>query len=711
MFLRKAPFILTISLVCILNTLYSQVDTSKASVTIEIISLEELLNLGIDVVSKKTQKISEAPAIVTIITDDQIEQLGVQKLFEVLEYVPGFTVHDTYWQKLNTSRGVSMTMYNDKILMLINGIPTYSACTMEYFLDLVPLISIKRIEIIRGPGSTLYGTNAFSAVINVVTKDEKSGEMVNAYLSGGSFRNTGAGLSINDNIGEFIFYFGGTYTNDDGFVKKNFVDEVGARGDNVYEYDISNLFGSLKFQNFTLNTGYMFTRRTVFGPMPRFISANNGNLGTGGRRNDEKLFLNLMYDNKLSEKLNAKLTFHYDFTDSQTDLGTTGEWLYRDALKLITATKAPDYYRMTGWLFLGEAQLTYTLNDNLSFLGGVSYEKRITENIADLFSDYNGERLFSGSTLETGAENINIIVDDVSGYLQVDGKFDKLGYVAGLRATYLGISKETNITPRAGLVYNISKSSSVKALYGEAFRGAGPQEQYYKVPGIIVGADAIGKGLKPERIKTYELALDQDFFERYKLRINGFILNVFDMIARRDATATDKAISPLIGNAKIYDNVGQQKISGVEIELNGYPTNTISFFANFSYKDGSRYDDNGNQTYDFIENMEHITANAGLSFKLDKLTISPNFQYVGDRKGTLVSKPNEMLTVDGFGLLNIAATYMLNYNLQLSFSTRNIFNKEYWYPETSRRNMQQLPGGPGRSIYVKLSYLIGKSKD
>jgi iron complex outermembrane receptor protein len=493
-------------------------------------SLEDLMNIKVSTVSKKAQSISEAPAIITVITAEQIEELGVQGISELMTFVPGFTVADSYWKRqIVTSRGVKMTLYNDKILMLVNGIPAYGAAAMEHFLDLVPITSIKQIEIIRGPGSTLYGTNAFAAVINIITKEGKTNNIGQAYIKGGSFKTREAGASFGDQSGDFSYHFGVLMKNNDGFVKTA-IDEAGVEADIAYENDINAFYTDLAYKNVSINAGYYSQRYGKFGPIPAFYSGNRQHVD-GGQGIIEKYYINGIFDKQLSEKFNTKISLHYDNVDKQHGTGDFGYNVYYNELGLIDTTVAPDYYRFGGYLMQGEAQLGYTISDKLSFIGGISVENRTTQNLADLYSDYNGDLLFAGST-----EKMPFSVLDYGIYLQADGSFGKLGYVAGIRATYLGISEKMYFTPRVGLVYNFSKSSSVKLLYGEAFRGAGPQEQYYKVPQIIYGPDVFGEGLEPERIKTYELAWDQTLMEKYKIRVNGFYLNVFDIIGRRPAT-------------------------------------------------------------------------------------------------------------------------------------------------------------------------------
>ena len=704
--LRK--FLLVFLIIFIISPLssFAQEDDDFAEM-----SLEDLMNIKVSTVSKKSQSISEAPAIITVITAEQIEELGVQGIPELMTYVPGFTVADSYWKRqIVTARGIKMTLYNDKILMLVNGIPAYGAAAMEHFLDLIPITSIKQIEIIRGPGSTLYGTNAFAAVINIITKDGKTNNNGQVYIKGGSFKTREVGAAFGDQSGDFSYHFGVLMKNNDGFVKTA-IDEAGKTADIAYENDINAFYTDLTYKDVSINAGYYSQRYGKFGPTPNFNYGNREHID-GGKGVIEKYYINGIYDKQLSEKFNTKITLHFDNVDKQHDIGNFGSVIYHNYLGLVDTTTATDYYRFGGYLLQGEAQLGYTISDKISFIGGISVENRTTENLADLYSDYNGDNLFAGST-----EKMPFSVLDYGIYLQADGSFGKLGYVVGIRATYLGISENMYFTPRVGLVYNFSKSSSVKLLYGEAFRGAGPQEQYYLVPMIIYGPDVFDRGLEPERIKTYELALDQTLMEKYKIRINGFYLNVFDIIGRRLPTTVESADPNFLGG-RVYDNLGEQTIYGGELELNAYPADNIQIWANFSYKDGrvgekdSVLNSSGTViAIDEIPFMENITANAGITFKLldKKLLIVPSFQYVGEREGYLEKKTDPVYkdtkaSLDAYALLNLTASYKFNEKYNLSVSALNLFDKTYYYPADVRKNLEYLPGGPGIAVYFKLGY-------
>ncbi len=673
------------------------------------LDLEQLLNLDLSSVLKKTQTIHETPAIVSIITADQIRTMGAQSIFDVLATVPGFTVQDSYWKRqLVTARGIKQTLYNDKILVLVNGISAYDAAALEHYLDFMPLSSLQRIEIIRGPGSTLYGTNAFAAVINLITKEEITGKNLEAFVESGSFFTTETGFTFIDKKDKLAFHLSGSLKNNEGYRKNDVPDNTSKTSDILYEHDNASIFTSLSYKAFTLQTGGMAQKWSKFGPMPRHVFGNNGDIMQGGRTWHNKAYLNGIFDKNFSNEFNIRATFNMDYSDQQADIGQFGQSIYLNLLHLIDSTQAPDFYRFGGNLFGGSLQAMYTFSEKFSLISGFTSEHRITTHLADLYSDRDGDNLFQGSTKE-----MPFGVTDLGFYVNADGKFGKLGYVAGVRATYLGISEKMYFTPRVGLVYTLGDESSVKLLYGEAFRGAGPQEQFYKVPVLIYGKDAIGQALDPEKIKTIELALDQGITAKYKVRINGFFNIIDDIITRRSASAAELLIIDPSGNMAstlVYDNFGSQKIYGFEMEAIGYPTEKINFWANLGYKNGE-FDTKSpltaaDTTFNYIPFMEKVTANVGLSFKIGNLTISPIYHYVGKREGYLRNLVSDIQTVDAYGLVNLNVSYRVSHRLTLSVMGKNLTNETYFYPEEVRREILTIPGGSGLGVFGKILFRL-----
>ncbi len=676
-------------------------------------SLEDLMDVTVTTASKREEKISDAPAIITTVTAKQIEDYGVQTLPELLRYVPGFTVEDTYWRgPIITSRGVAMTLYNDKILMLIDGVPAYEAVTLEYYLDVVPVTAISRLEIIRGPGSTLYGTNAFSGVINIITKTGIAKDF--AYVKGGTFNTKSAGFTMGKNHGETSWMVSGTFTDNEGYNHTLPMDERGNEGVNLnYENDIQNIIGKFKYKGLSITTGYYFQNIAKFS-MTTNIAYGGNQVKDAGMAEHTKYYANLSYDFfRNNDKLDAKITLHYDYMDKENGVGEFGTLNLANALvgddtypldltSLDTSFYAPNYSLYKGQLFNTDAQVSYQFNEKLSLIGGITHEIRNVDNVYTMLGERDGKVIptHEGS-LPFPPDQIN----DFGGYLQVNGTlFGELRYTAGLRFTYLGISEETYLTPRVALVYPLMDKLNVKVLYGQAFRGPGFQEQYFKVDGVAYGANAVGRSLKPERIDTYEVAFDWELSDKISLRINGFYLNTFDQILRRPLGSDSLILGH--NNGLIYDNAGEQHIYGGELELNTMVHKNVALFANASYRDGEDKDTNEDLPY-FI----HFTGNAGATVTLfDKLRFSPTIQYIGPNTGTLgattpsLYEDGQEVNIDGYMLLNFVLQYKPSEKLTFAAEVNNLTGTKYYYPERIRRFIPKLPGGPQQAFYLKLKY-------
>jgi len=135
-------------------------------------SIEDLMELKITSVSKKAEKLSDAAAAVFVITNDDIRRSGATSVPEVLRMVPGLQVARIDANKwVVTSRGFS-GFFSNKLLVLIDGRSVYTPLYSGVFWDVqdLPLQDVERIEVIRGPGATLWGANAVNGVINILTK-------------------------------------------------------------------------------------------------------------------------------------------------------------------------------------------------------------------------------------------------------------------------------------------------------------------------------------------------------------------------------------------------------------------------------------------------------------------------------------------------------------------------------------------------------------
>ncbi len=154
-------------------------------------SLEDLLNIQVTSVSKKEQKLSKTGAAVYVITQDDIERSGATNIPDLLRMAPGVNVAQINANSWAISIRGFNDRYADKVLVLIDGRSVYSPDTSGVFWDQqnLPLEDIERIEVIRGPGGTVWGANAMNGVINIITKSAKATKGGLLRAAGGSQAN------------------------------------------------------------------------------------------------------------------------------------------------------------------------------------------------------------------------------------------------------------------------------------------------------------------------------------------------------------------------------------------------------------------------------------------------------------------------------------------------------------------------------------------
>jgi len=330
-----------------------------------------------------------------------------------------------------------------------------------------------------------------------------------------------------------------------------------------------------------------------------------------------------------------------------------------------------------------ELSSTFQIGSITALNGGILYEYQHS----DPYYFYKYE---TGEIDKTSSAYLNeYSTSDLAAYLQLETKIaQKLGLIAGLR---LNNNKDygTKITPRAGAVYNFSSRFSLKALYGQAFRNPNFFEKYVATVNVLFGDDK----LNPEKIDTFDLGMDWLLDKNNSLRVNYFYLSTNDLITRSKVIPAGEK-----GNTKNtpqYGNSLGQKISGLEAELKGRILTRIDYFLNVSsiFSAKEKKDDSD------VLFVPKFLSNGGFNIKFGKFTVSPYFQYVSAKKGKLANGTE--VEVASYLLLNLNLLYEINKNLSLQLIGKNLTDQEYAYPEYIRRNIAEIPGGPGFQIYAR----------
>ena len=192
---RSHPFTTLAAIVLVASQLaLAQTATKPADEDFANKSIEELMNVPVSSVARKDQKLSKTPAAVYILTEEAIRRSGATIIPDLLRVVPGVQVAELQSNRWAISVRGFNGIYSDKLLVLVDGrtvyAPSFSGVYWDQLLE-IPLDTIERIEVVRGPGASLWGANAMNGVINIITKPSAETQGTQIVTGGGSSQ-TGA---------------------------------------------------------------------------------------------------------------------------------------------------------------------------------------------------------------------------------------------------------------------------------------------------------------------------------------------------------------------------------------------------------------------------------------------------------------------------------------------------------------------------------------
>jgi iron complex outermembrane recepter protein len=180
----------------------------SAQTDLTTLKIEDLMNVDVTSASKRDEKISRVPAAIYVITQQDIERSGATNVADVLRMVPGLEVaqiNPSAWAI--SARGFN-GQYANKLLVLVDGLAVYSPIFSGVYWDAqdVALDSIERVEIIRGPGAAIWGTNAVNGVVNIITKRAEDTLGGTASVHGGTIEHGGGSVRYGGSIGAYGSY-------------------------------------------------------------------------------------------------------------------------------------------------------------------------------------------------------------------------------------------------------------------------------------------------------------------------------------------------------------------------------------------------------------------------------------------------------------------------------------------------------------------------
>ena len=658
--------------------------------------------------SKVLEDISKSAALITVITDKQIRQMGARDLHDILRSVPGISYQNERHGGVDYDvRGIAKDA-DQHILFLMNsyslntnywgGIgPSYLPITVD---------NIKRVEVIRGPASSLYGSNAFAAIVNIITYEAEDLDGLQITARGGNFETAQVNALFGKTFGEVGIALDFDYS------------EYGSYQGYI-EQDVQTMLDLIFGSNASLAPGYT---RESSEKLDFMLTLRYKGLRFDGRYADRERVpsigispvlnnhsetpstdyaLGLSYTQDVATGVNllgkvyhnyTHMDYYYQVYPEGAVLPTTdGQQVQPEVWPEGLIGAPSNKNTRTG----AELQTTVLLHESNTLVGGVTYEymeqydvKALSNYLATPIKDVVIPR---GEVSEVShIQNYNRDVSRRFAALFLEDLWDireDLRLTLGARYDdYSDVSGSFN--PRAGLVWEYKQGYDMKALYGRAFRAPNFYELYNMNNPAFVG----NPDLKPETVDTYELSLGAQFTPSFNSRITGFYNIIQDSIDLATYETQD-----------VFENRSEIRTSGIEFEFK-YDIGRGTYLGmNYTYQD-SKNQDTGEQPYNVPKHKGNLMANIRFSKHLNFYTDLYFQKGFTRQKDDIREEDNP-----GFQVINvtlIGGKFIPKLaGLELRGSVYNVFDLDYTVPTANDGLSVDFPM-PGRSFLVGLRYMF-----
>ena len=632
-------------------------------------SLEQLGNIPVYSASMHSQPSGDAPSSVTVITAAEIQEHGYHTLADILRTVRSFYVtYDRNYESIGV-RGVAQPGdYNTRVLVLVDGhrvndnIYDTAPIGTEFPIDVE---MIERIEIIRGSVSSLYGSNALFAVINVVTRQAQAVDGLELSAETASFNTYKGRISYGRALGQLQFVISGSFYGSRGpnqLFYKEFDSPETNNGVASHADDdqLGTALATVSFKDFSLQAVYGTREKGV--PTGAYDVVFND---SGTRTTDSHGYIDARYEHTFAGNWALLARLFYD------RYAYEGTYINPSSLSPSGINPNLDYADGKWWGTQIQAVKTVLKGNRIT--AGVEIRDNIRQDqsnfdVAPFSLDLNDKR----TSLVGGI------------YLQDEVPITKsLALNAGVRFDhYSGFAGSTD--PRVALVYRPKSQTNLKFIYGKAFRIPNVYERYYAaVP------DLPNPALQPEKLNSTEAVWEQGLTDRVWISTSAFHITADGLISQM----------MLDDGSFIFRNIQDAVSNGIEFELRGRLPHGLEGVVSYSFQEAKDRD-----TQLSLNNSPRHLGKVDLVQPMmrRKLFASLNAQY---RSGmtTFAGESVSSFPVVNFDLFG----QQIGKHLDLSVSLNNLLDKTYYDPPSTavpEGSIQQ----DGRTFRVKMTWHLGK---
>jgi iron complex outermembrane receptor protein len=645
-------------LLCAVSATASAQDSAHT----EVQDLDGLLSTPISTGAKYAQDIRQVSGSVSIVTAEDIRRFGYRSLEDVLQSMTGiYTSYDRNYAQVGT-RGFSRpTDYNNRVLLLMDGHSTNESIWGLAMLGeelVLDLRAVDRIEVIRGPASALYGTGAMFAVINVITKSGSALQRARVEVGGGNYGRESGTAAGGFGLGSRgAVAMSAMVENRDGRdVYFPEFDSPATHNGIAHNLDYQRRAGGLFSANLgDLSLHSQYTYRVKGIPTASYGQIFNDPLSLV---HDTRGYLELKYDHDLSAVHHLTARTYYDN-------------YYYDGT-----------YPLSGDLFVERAS-----NRVLGAETALRWDP-VPRNRVTAGAEY---RWNARTRFETWDQSVRSFVLDqsfsvVSLYLQDDFQIlDKLSLLMGARHDESSIAGGAT-TPRVAMIYHPNSGTTLKAMYGRAFRA----------PSLYESAlPATGEQLKAERLTMAEFIWMQRL---------GKTALLTSSLYRYDVDRLIDVVSDSAGRL-YYSNLGEARALGIEATLDVRPARRLHGYLNYSI---GRAQDHATGIQ--LTNSPDHLLKAGLAAEVTaRVSAAAELRYESGRKTVQATRTdpfliaNLNLEIHPFGRAGTPGGIDHLDGFDLAVRLTNLFDKRYAYPggtEHVQAGIEQ----DGRAVMVRMGY-------
>lgn len=681
--------------------------------------------------NRQAERLQDVPANVQVVTAKEIQSRNIRNTAQAVSMVTGVSASQSVEGTVNL-RGYS----SKNVLVLVDGQPVNSAWNGDVDWNMIPVNNIRKIEVVSGGQSALYGGRAVGGVINIMTKTQKQdGLHGSAYVTYGSHATVNQGYNL-------------------GFRKDKVT--VGA----FYDSNITNGWRDYLTSG-SHAKGYTYTtnEKDARGTSRYYIIGNRGSKYVMS----ESYGFNVSYDFNDDQRLTYKFTrsnydWKYNDPESYIRKGNTTIWPGKD----IADSKYASFYGTKGWRAYNVHSLTYndqknkihahlgmtdyfkdgytqpgyakgTLDSNFdgkgdkysypskswdfdlnkrwiignnNLLAGVSYGLDKFDETISSINDWKSWNSSGKVTQTAGGKDKywSIYAQDKWNFapkwnMYIGGRYDHYenydGYDSLLKSDNdKGSHSYHKFSPKLSLDYAFNDSTNAYISYGKSFNTPILYQlfRYSSRMGLIYP----NSSLTPETTDTWELGLKKKIAEKTEIAADVFYAKTKDYIRLMEYEGSQ-------GKGKRYENNGEEKTHGFEISLKQHHSDVWTSYINYTWQVAKN---NGYKDYDVPRHLLHLgtTYNkAPWTINLDGMFISNRFLDItpGSSTSNYKYQSGHFRSRDAYFLLNLSTNYQFNKSFGLQFGVNNLFDRKYYDEDISNQHYYI---GDGRTYYLTARY-------